>query len=431
MCHNDFKSDNVAYIHTQHKWQYVAIKPDFDTPAVAYLRIPTYGREFVLIDFGFTYLQCRDENYCSISPVESITTGMIYNNLYTDSAQLAYSILREFLIAWPDAFWHSISRQDPNVAPPVEVPWMYLIDFIRDIATTDSGELIAIDTSRWAEPMYADVSAHCTDRKWNIVMPHILQRYSVVPEQDDVVARHVQRERAQHDGHAHANTGAANMEHAHIYPDYHDGVDNDYTVGYDEDDDSVHVIEYIWPGIVAYQQRGRSAPSPTTTINNMSASSALSSNITTASTNTTDASTYMDGGMRHEHDYPTRRVVDQLSTDTTARAPLHHDHRQSQDEKTAYDLRQTHAPSQGGSLSQIPTGYSATSQPSFSTGVASSSPYHPSQNYHGDYRVTLSNAPSIMPGKYYPPTGSIVVSHTAYPSQMPSMSSHMTGFGMQ
>lgn len=257
MCHNDFKSDNVAYVRTHKKWHYVRVKSHYDANASVVLRIPTYGREFVLIDFGFTYLECSGDHYCSISPVENITTGMIFSNPYTDTAQLAYSLLREFLMVWPNAFYHYVMLNGaaPD-APPLERPWVEFMCFLRDVASTDLGELVAIDTERWAEPMYADVSAHCTERKWDFVMPLLIQKYA---------------------------TETTAMDDIH--------------------DDDKTVVDFIWPGVDAFMAPAMSSSSmvsasdsTTTTTTAVIASSNTASKSATVPTRTISSSSGSTSG---------------------------------------------------------------------------------------------------------------------------------------
>lgn len=226
LSHNDFKANNVVYVPTRHKYVFVRIfatekarkayykiiadnKGKFDgsfavteepfkpTPECDFvlLQIPTFDRKFSLIDFGFTYLEVAGENLCSLSPVQCLEQGMVYNNQFTDFAQLAYSLLREFLKKWPEAFYQILMKQMPTSKCNMAPTWSELFLFLGHIARRDSGELINIDTTAWNEEMYADVAASCTWTKWDIILPHIIQRYRVPsnsklipnPERNDLV----------------------------------------------------------------------------------------------------------------------------------------------------------------------------------------------------------------------------------------------------
>ncbi|QBZ80822.1 hypothetical protein pclt_cds_224 [Pandoravirus celtis] len=94
VAHNDLKIDNVAYRRTTRRHVYVRL---VDVPGAPLLAIPTHGRLFYLIDFGWSSVTVGGRAHRSVQ-IESAACeiaggmGMHAWNTGTDPAQVAYSL---------------------------------------------------------------------------------------------------------------------------------------------------------------------------------------------------------------------------------------------------------------------------------------------------------------------------------------------------
>jgi hypothetical protein len=94
--------DNVAYQKTNASHVRVVLTDKYRVHQDVHLLIPTNGRRFCMIDFGWSSLQ-NGEGYllASLSPVWCFGwNGMRVDGQYTDMIQLAYSMYRSLLMAF-------------------------------------------------------------------------------------------------------------------------------------------------------------------------------------------------------------------------------------------------------------------------------------------------------------------------------------------
>ncbi|AGO82252.1 hypothetical protein pdul_cds_275 [Pandoravirus dulcis] len=95
VAHNDLKIDNVAYRRTTRRHVYVRL---VDVPGAPLLAIPTHGRLFYLIDFGWSSTTVAGRSARRPVHIESAACGIAGGpsmrawNAGTDPAQVAYSL---------------------------------------------------------------------------------------------------------------------------------------------------------------------------------------------------------------------------------------------------------------------------------------------------------------------------------------------------
>lgn len=95
VAHNDLKIDNVAYRRTTRRHVYVRL---VDVPGAPLLAIPTHGRLFYLIDFGWASTTVAGRSARRPVHIESAACGIAGGpsmrawNAGTDPAQVAYSL---------------------------------------------------------------------------------------------------------------------------------------------------------------------------------------------------------------------------------------------------------------------------------------------------------------------------------------------------
>jgi hypothetical protein len=161
VAHNDFKVDNVAYRRTSRRHLYVRIA------GFPLLAIPTHGRLFYLIDFGWASVACagplgraagaREAPTASVLRVESASCRLAAGpamrawNACTDPAQAAYSltsVLAERMGLRPEGTWCTYEKADEA--------WWTLIDAMAALMAVggreDEGDAPADDRSTPSPP---------------------------------------------------------------------------------------------------------------------------------------------------------------------------------------------------------------------------------------------------------------------------------------
>jgi hypothetical protein len=288
LCHNDFKSNNVVSTYVKYAFVYVCLV--WADKKRTWLRIPTFGLRYHLIDFGFCHITMPSSSLSIManSLRHDLPFGMMPDNLYTDVAQIGYSLLRQLLrqcettvaqhvLRWrchhylpgdvryrnpdndllPQVKQHEVyfgkdkqtyvrlcrtsfynhcyrhcrarnvlrlkkNEQHLHVPQPwrwffrvlalgllgdpitthtteedhddnniislprlgtwdvVDTSWQAVLSLLALMASDDDGRLLPMDTNKWNDAMYADVSHSVTARlKWSLLLPLLIQRYHV------------------------------------------------------------------------------------------------------------------------------------------------------------------------------------------------------------------------------------------------------------
>jgi hypothetical protein len=181
LCHNDVKKDNIRAYKTNKEYLYVKITcpqkgivstlhGEQDTTCETWLKIPTYGYLYELIDFGFSNLRIDEDGLiASISPLNTEVAAMNIFNQYTDIVQFTRSLL-------DDTDWN-----------PVQVkPTEEQVTSFNEQGNNDSGGLFAMlhalalhdeqinndndeedrvinkNNTSWPEKFYVELSNKCT-----------------------------------------------------------------------------------------------------------------------------------------------------------------------------------------------------------------------------------------------------------------------------
>lgn len=155
VCHNDLKLNNVTYENTTRKHVYVAIKGS--NGKEIFLSIPTYGRAFRAIDFGWSSIVCEEEKVM----ISSVCTKKNYLeermrawNLATDYAQLGHCL------------WQCMEAQWGENPYSSQKPWWKLLDATLMLTATDDGkDILRIKDDNWDLAFYTHVSKRCHFRK--------------------------------------------------------------------------------------------------------------------------------------------------------------------------------------------------------------------------------------------------------------------------
>ena len=172
LCHNDFKCDNVMLCEN-YTAEYIYLKKVLDKEVVACLRIPTYGRIFKLIDFGFSSLVVKYGSRTTINmhstlPHKTNVSKMKFDNIYCDIAQLAHSLLTT--LANHDLIDNKLKPSldldivphDNNSAKDKENT-DDLVKILHTLCKTDSGNCYPPlhHDKKWEQNFYVNISKNC------------------------------------------------------------------------------------------------------------------------------------------------------------------------------------------------------------------------------------------------------------------------------
>jgi hypothetical protein len=152
VAHNDLKLDNVAYRRTSRKYVYVKV---VSAKRSVILAIPTYGRMFTLIDFGWASISCSRERIqvTSTCPKYNLQSAMRVWNYCTDFAQVAYALWRELR----EGFARDVDR-----LYELHQSWWDLLDALSLLASTDQDKAVfRVTEQNWNAAFYSESSMRC------------------------------------------------------------------------------------------------------------------------------------------------------------------------------------------------------------------------------------------------------------------------------
>lgn len=211
VAHNDLKIDNVAYRRTTRRHVYVRL---VDVPGAPLLAIPTHGRLFYLIDFGWASTTVAGRSARRPVHIESAACGIAGGpsmrawNAGTDPAQVAYSLastVRRRLgcapracayahtgrVWWPllDALAALMAVGDASqTGPPVVLPLaggQYTgVGGDLDIAATgdvqhDEQDRGGDSGSGWDDLFYAGISTACRMGRFGAFVGMVVARFAI------------------------------------------------------------------------------------------------------------------------------------------------------------------------------------------------------------------------------------------------------------
>ena len=153
--HNDLKVDNIGYKKTKKQFLYVKIHPTREETIS--LAIPTFGKKFQLIDFGWSSLVCEKEGLklCSTCPQYNLLdTKMRVWNPYSDFAQFSYSTLNIL----EEHFHLDIRGLYSGLGPD----WWNILDALIYLGSINDGkQILNITNDNWLTGFYSTCSQKC------------------------------------------------------------------------------------------------------------------------------------------------------------------------------------------------------------------------------------------------------------------------------